>query len=447
MILNGNKLKDDYFSNQIFDFCVIGSGFAADSFVKSLNKKFKVLVVESGGFKNDIFSEKLNKYELTSKYFEHTVSRKRIFGGSSALWGGEKKNAKILNFSKNTFFSKRVWPINYSELNRFKIKTIEYFKINEKLFKDKTKVKKFSNCFDITPYFYQHPAKRINNFREKRYYTNCPNIILVYNLNLVDQISNEKKINTFIFKSRLKNLIKIKSKNFILSCGGIENARILLNFAKTDKSFKNKNVGRNFSEHLCIYPLIKIPKKQYNFKNNFTISPNIVTSRKYKIPDFTLQILNKTERYYKCFLQLEQNFNLKNSVSLSKTRDIFDLPISKLNWHLSKKDYENISKIQKLISNKLQINKKHFYDIKKFKLKFRNEKYKQYITTPHHHMCTTKMGFSGKNSVINKNMKFFNKNNLYILGSSTFSKPCAINPTFTIVQLSIRLGNYFNKKV
>ena len=104
MILNGNKLKDDYFSNQIFDFCVIGSGFAADSFVKSLNKKFKVLVVESGGFKNDIFSEKLNKYELTSKYFEHTVSRKRIFGGSSALWGGEKKNAKILNFSKNTTF-------------------------------------------------------------------------------------------------------------------------------------------------------------------------------------------------------------------------------------------------------------------------------------------------------------------------------------------------------
>ena len=62
-------------------------------------------------------------------------------------------------------------------------------------------------------------------------------------------------------------------------------------------------------------------------------------------------------------------------------------------------------------------------------------------------MCTTKMGFSNKNSVINKNMKFFNKNNLYILGSSTFSKPSAINPTFTIVQLSIRLGNYFNKKL
>ena len=112
-----------------------------------------------------------------------------------------------------------------------------------------------------------------------------------------------------------------------------------------------------------------------------------------------------------------------------------------------KKDFDNIVKIQKLILNNLQINKKNLHDIKKFKFNFTNEKSRRYITTPHHHMCTTKMGFSNKNSVINKNMKFFNKNNLYILGSSTFSKPSAINPTFTIVQLSIRLGNYFNKKL
>ena len=124
------------------------------------------------------------------------------------------------------------------------------------------------------------------------------------------------------------------------------NARILLNFAKTDKSFKNKNVGKNFSEHLCIYPLINIPKMKYNFVNNFTISPNIEMIKKHKIPDFTLQILDKTKKYYKCFLQLEQSFNKKNLVNLSTIKDMFNLSISNINWHVSKKDFDNIVKIQ-----------------------------------------------------------------------------------------------------
>ena len=346
MILNGNKIKKDYFSNQTFDFCIVGSGFAADSFVKSLNKKFKVLIIESGGFKNSNLSEKLNKYECTNKYFKYSVLRKRIFGGSSALWGGKKKNAKILNLSKSNFINSKIWPISYSELNKFKLKTLKYFEINEKLFRDKTKIKRFKRFFDIKQYFYQHPAKRINNLKEKKFYYNSSNITLIYNLNLVDQISNKKDINTFIFKNYLKNLIKIKSKNFILCCGGVENARILLNFAKTDKSFKNKNVGKNFSEHLCIYPLINIPKMKYNFVNNFTISPNIEMIKKHKIPDFTLQILDKTKKYYKCFLQLEQSFNKKNLVNLSTIKDMFNLSISNINWHVSKKILIILSKFK-----------------------------------------------------------------------------------------------------
>ena len=447
MIINGNEIKQDFFLNKFFDFCIVGSGFAADSFVKSLDKKFKILLIESGSFTNNKLSKKLNNYELGSNYFKDAMSRIRLFGGNAALWGGKKRKAKIGKFSKNDFFKKKNWPISYNQLNIFENKALKYFGINKNEFGNKTQIKKFTDSFDETPYYYLYPAKRINTYKEKKYYSKRSNITLIYNLNLVDEVSDKKKVHSLLFKNLLNTLIKIESKNFILSCGGIENSRILLNFAKKNKSFTNKNIGKNFSEHLCVYPLVSIPKKKFIFKNNLTISPKKNIIKKYNIPNFTLQVLDKSKKFYKVFLQLEQNMSKKNLIKLSKNRDIFNLPIAKIYWKLSKNDFTNIRKIQKILINNFKISRDNIFNIEKYKLMFKNKRYKRYITTPHHHMCTTKMGSSDKNSVINKNMRFFGKNNLYILGSSTFSSPSAVNPTFTIVQLSIRLGEYFNKKI
>ena len=95
------------------------------------------------------------------------------------------------------------------------------------------------------------------------------------------------------------------TKNFILSCGGIENSRILLNFAKKNKSFTNKNIGKNFSEDLCVYPLVSIPKKKFIFKNNLTISPKKNIIKKYNIPNFTLQVLDKSKKLEELFVDGE----------------------------------------------------------------------------------------------------------------------------------------------
>ena len=42
---------------------------------------------------------------------------------------------------------------------------------------------------------------------------------------------------------------KIKSNIFILACGAIENARLLLNNAKDNKILQNNNIGKYFMEH------------------------------------------------------------------------------------------------------------------------------------------------------------------------------------------------------
>ena len=60
-------------------------------------------------------------------------------------------------------------------------------------------------------------------------------------------------------------------------------------------------------------------------------------------------------------------------------------------------------------------------------------------------MGGTRMGDgTDKFDVVDKNLKVFDTKNLYIAGSSTRTGGHA-NPTLTITQLSLRLGDYLSK--
>ena len=63
-----------------------------------------------------------------------------------------------------------------------------------------------------------------------------------------------------------------------------------------------------------------------------------------------------------------------------------------------------------------------------------------------HHLGTTRMGFSKKNGVVDKNLKVFGLENLFIAGSSTFPTGGHANPTYTIIALSLRLSEFLIKK-
>lgn len=59
----------------------------------------------------------------------------------------------------------------------------------------------------------------------------------------------------------------------------------------------------------------------------------------------------------------------------------------------------------------------------------------------HHHMCTTRMSRDPREGVVDPDWRVHSLSNLYIGGSSVFSGPGYANPTYTIVQLALRLGD------
>ena len=65
----------------------------------------------------------------------------------------------------------------------------------------------------------------------------------------------------------------------------------------------------------------------------------------------------------------------------------------------------------------------------------------------YHHMGGTRIGVNKFDSVVDKNLKIHNINNLYISGSSNFVTSGYTNPTFTIIQLAIRLSEKIKERL
>ncbi|MFT4543132.1 MAG: hypothetical protein ACI835_005601 [Planctomycetota bacterium] len=59
-----------------------------------------------------------------------------------------------------------------------------------------------------------------------------------------------------------------------------------------------------------------------------------------------------------------------------------------------------------------------------------------------HHMGTTRMGLDPKTSVVDADLRVHGISNLYMAGASVFPTSGCVNPTFTIVALSIRLARH-----
>ena len=70
------------------------------------------------------------------------------------------------------------------------------------------------------------------------------------------------------------------------------------------------------------------------------------------------------------------------------------------------------------------------------------------VTTGNHQLGGTRIGYDQNDSVVDKNLKVHDVENLYINGSSVFRTGGHCHPTYTIVKLSLRLADHLkNLKV
>lgn len=503
MIYDLNEIQDDPFKDKLFDICIIGGGIAGITLAMYLKKDLDILLLEAGGMDYSEESQEIYRGKnVGHEYFNLDDCRGRWLGGSSNLWGGWCAPLSSCDFKKRDFVKHSGWPIDKTDLDPYE----EEAKLITNLPK-KFRLVKYKGWSDILEnsdknfngFNFQWTAPFGLNFRDKykSELENRSNITCFVNANLTDMTLSDdlSSIKNIEIKNYRNSVFNVNSKTYILATGGIENARLLLNFNKQCKNgIGNDNdlVGRFFAEHphfntgdfimddhiASIFASNKVEKSNEfrttylipseEFQNNdkvlnvgLRVTPNLYPysyshSFKEKLrnaicsTDWSKKILNEQKigcTKYDGHIKIaaESAPNPESRVTIGPEVDKFGLKKTVLNWQLLELDKLTFKKTTIRIAElfvKQNLGRVKIQDwVLSDGTKFPGRPQE---LGGNHHMGTTRMGATPSEGVVDKNQKVFDIDNLYIAGSSVFPTTGHVNPTFTIIQMCLRLADHLN---
>jgi choline dehydrogenase-like flavoprotein len=159
---------------------------------------------------------------------------------------------------------------------------------------------------------------------------------------------------------------------------------------------------------------------------------------------FTLMDKLSSDIYqsYELFTRIEQYPNPKCRITLDSEKDSLGVPRAKLHWELSALEKRSIRKMYEIIGQQVGIQNIGRVKLMDYLLDEKDESWPSFTGGGWHHMGTTRMHNDPKSGVVDSNCQVHGINNLFIAGSSCFATGGAVNPTLTIVALSIRLTDH-----
>lgn len=448
--------------------CICGAGPAGITIARKLAEKGRsVALLEGGGYDPSVKSQQLYEGDSIGAQYSIAPSRLRYFGGASNHWGGETRPLDARDFQPLDFHELNHWPITKHDLDIHKQETEDILDLADPVVRSDVFGSKVADLPLMSPnYRYSSPVTRFGE-KYRNEIARSSLIDLHLNANLID-ISlheNHNSVSQFVFRSDEKSLTySIEAEQFVLCCGGLENPRVLLNANKQmPNGIGNQQdlVGRHFCEHIVV-PVGKAVMRSEHTSAGFNICSNALMHSKNCLSflvEFGFSTLDQDtsffERVYQAifeeeddaseaeiYIMTQQACNPDSRVTLSDERDWLGLRQLQLNWKQSALDQHTIRTAAMEVAQSLAIHDLGRMKLASFILEKNTEIPMSYMN---HHMCTTRMSEDASSGVVDRHCKVFGMDNLFIGGSSVFASAGVSNPTYTIVQLALRLGDHIDE--
>ncbi len=458
-------------SQKLPEYIIIGGGPAGITTATQLGRKNKsVLLIEAGGTE---FNEEIQSHykgQVTGeKYYPLDVTRLRYLGGSSNHWGG--------NCAPLDKFDSEKWRINYEELKKYEKGTKDILGIKNDFVKYENSIFESFKLSSIEDGYVNFSEKYFQEIKDSK---NISLLLKTSVLYLEPNVTNNKVSHIHLNSHNENKKIDLnENSKVIVACGGIENSRLLLwskELAK-NKFLKGLPIGKYWMEHPSgeIGHLISEKEKVdkvFKKQNYFLVpSENFLKNEKINNIRFSVQFWEKTnQENYKHFIKdliclaptygkkivesfsnqvvhcvsaikfsVEQKPHIENSINLSKNEvDKYNIPRINLKWKIKEDVFKTLKTSLERLGQEVIEKDIGRVGIDKFVYDQTFENSND-IFANHHHMGGTRMSEEKNEGVVDKNLKVQNISNLYVIGSSVFPTGGHFNPTFTIVQLSLRL--------
>lgn len=450
---------------------IAGSGPAGITLARKLaQNRMNVLLLEAGSELPDSQEFYIGD-TVGDPYFYLDVCRLRCFGGTSVHWTGWCRALDSVDFKARPSLDYPGWPIEKSTLDPYAKETEEILEVS--LSPDAP----FSETLKRIHFSHSPPV----NFAEKygEYIRGEDKITAVLNAALLSIDASDGKVEKIHVRGPDHTTATLEPGFLVICAGGIENSRILLwsNAVSPSKIVANDTtLGRYWMEH----PHFEVGDA---FDNSVVIpedgfySPTEAVMEEYGILNFGLRTLPLNMTHYgwkrnlvcsvpyaqdavnslssnhtackdgqRLRMAWEQAPDPHNRVTLSPTeRDDFGVPRPVLHLRRVDLDYRT-AKIGVELYGRHLLGKG--IGAARAKPWVINEEFypSHDELAGYHHMGGTRMSETSASGVVDRNLKIHGMQNAYICGSSVFPTSGHANPTFSIVQLALRLGDHLTQK-
>ena len=505
MFVEANEIDGEAFFES--DVCIVGAGAAGISLFLALEEKgLTVNMLESGGFTFEAEVQELCAGKSVGAQYPLEVARLRYFGGSTNHWGGQCHRMFEMDFEPQPNIEHSGWPIRKADLDPYYDRALKVLEIApgferfddlEKNLRDYPRLLGQRNeSFEPMVWLKSPPTRMGKKYRPAIASSQRGRCFLHAN---AIELSPDEQGST-ILRLEAKTLggrrSRFKARLYVLCGGTVENARLLLlsdSVIPGGVGNRHDLVGRFFAEHAAEAfvdrMVLAAPPGKKGFQEEYLqqrakaedipVSPTIfgwvatpALREKHSLMGFSVNpfrskqpapdsmedavaglLAGRSEAMaagekrdvfsYVTWILAEEAPDPNNRVYLDRERDALGLRKMVLDWKIKPVDTWNMVNGFRLFAKELTRSGNGRVRIPEFD----DFQLMHTLKLAGHQMGTTRMADDPRRGVTDASGKVHGVDNLYVAGGSVFPTYSFVNPTLTLVALTLRTADRIADRV
>lgn len=490
------------------DLCIVGAGAAGITLAREwLNAGRRVLLLEGGGFDYDPRMQDLYRGENVGlPYFPLQAARLHYFGGTTGHWAGFCSTLDPQDFETREWVPYSGWPITRADLDPYYRRALPILQLGA----DEWSAAQWQRRdpalvpFAVDPsvawtkmWQFSPPARFGVLYRDA--IVSARDVHLYTHANVVEILANEGatavdglRVRTFEGKEH-----HVRANRYVLACSTIQNARLLLaSNGRATGGLGNGHdlVGRFFMEHLemptgNLATLGRTPPstQMYAFvfgrtKARGELALSAAAQREHRLLNSTVALeaaplaeqgkstfewatpdvvdkmrvervvpedapaASSVPRTFHLLTRQEQAPNPLSRVTLSSERDALGMPRARLDWRLTELDRRSFRGFYEALGRELGCAGIGRLQMRDWVMEPTTAPWPNSLGGGWHHMGTTRMHPDPKQGVVDANSQVHGIANLYVAGAAVYPTAGCVNPTLTLVALTLRLSDHLKAR-
>ena len=450
--------------NRYCEVAIVGGGLAGSVLAREIAETKDVILIERGGREQGPVDTACEEGQVSGLDYPLGLTRDFRLGGATSIWAGYCAEFDAGDFEERPGIPLSGWPFAAGTLAPFRQQAARIMNLSGVSFDPSVLLMDARNPLPFCPkglvatsWRFGKPVLRLlEHWNWDQIEAGGAQLMTSTRVLEVIPAADKSGVDHLICLDGHGHRFRVFADTYVLAAGGLETARLLLSSdAPNGVSNSSGMVGRAFCEHPHFtaeefvlepdHPIAAWAERGTDRAgHDFAFCMGVPDERRAE-----LGILNARAHVFRTpkmdmsetprlGLFLEQAPDRQSRVSLSSKRDADGVPLLNLEWCLSELDKRTIHETYDYVSEMLEAAGagRRVGPLKKEDITADR------IMHSNHQLGTTRMSRDPASGVVDENCRSHELDNLYIIGGSVFPTVSWANPSYTLLQLTLRLAEH-----